>query len=103
MKTKILLWHWGRRGGGPRYTLELARALLTNSKIEIALSISLQCEIHNEFSEIGVSRFDVNTYNGLSSAVLRTAQLPLLRKDFWNFVEREKINLIVCTLSLIHI
>jgi glycosyltransferase involved in cell wall biosynthesis len=99
MKTKILLWHWGRRGGGPRYTLELARALSTNSEIEIALSLSLQCEIYNEFSGVGVSRFDVNTYDSFSSVMVQTAKLPFLRKDFWHFVEREKIDLIVCTMS----
>ena len=41
---KVMLWHWGRRGGGPHYTLELARELRKLDDLEIHLSLSRQSE-----------------------------------------------------------
>ncbi len=42
---KILVWQWGRRGGGPRYAVELAAALRQVPGIEVALSLSAQSEL----------------------------------------------------------
>jgi glycosyltransferase involved in cell wall biosynthesis len=42
---KILVWQWGRRGGGPRYAVELAAALRRLPGVEVALSLSAQSEL----------------------------------------------------------
>ena len=39
---RLMLWHWGRRGGGPRYTMELARVLAGRPGLELHLSLSRQ-------------------------------------------------------------
>lgn len=96
---KVLIWHWGRRGGGPRYTLELARALSEGREVKIALSLSRQCEIYRDFEGLGTARFDIDTYHDLASAAWGTVRLPVIRHEFWQFVRREKIDAVVCTMS----
>ena len=54
---RLMLWHWGRHGGGPRYTLELARALARLPEVEPHLSISRQCEIADDFRALGLPTF----------------------------------------------
>lgn len=96
---RILLWHWGRRGGGPRYTLELTKALAERDDVEVSLSLSKYCEILDDFAGIGVSRFDVETYHGFGNALFSSLRLPWLRYQFWRFVELNQIDLVICTMS----
>jgi glycosyltransferase involved in cell wall biosynthesis len=98
-KLKVLIWHWGRRGGGPRYTFELARALKGRADTEIVVSISKQCEIYDEFSSLGVPLMAVNTYTGIASAIAGSFRLPMLRHWFWRFVREQKVDLVIGTMS----
>jgi len=43
--VKILVWHWGRRGAGPRFARELATALRSLDGIEAALSLPATADI----------------------------------------------------------
>ena len=96
---KILLWHWGRRGGGPRYTFELARALKEQGDFELHLSLSRQSEIFNEFEALALPSFHVDTYDNLSSAVFASLRLPAIRRNFWRYVKDHKIDAVICTMS----
>ncbi|KPK67749.1 MAG: hypothetical protein AMJ84_12420, partial [Acidithiobacillales bacterium SM23_46] len=97
---RVLLWHWGRRGGGPRYTLELARELAERDDLEVFLSLSRQSEMYAEFGSIPVAgRFDIDTYTSLPQFALRTLQLPLLRRRFATYLRRERINVVFCTMD----
>lgn len=99
-RLKVLLWHWGRRGGGPRYTLELARVLATRSDMDIFLSLSRQSEIYAAFQDISaVGRFDVDTYESLPQFVLRTAKLPWLRRRFLHYLRKNEIDIVFCTMD----
>lgn len=97
--TKVLLWHWGRRGGGPRYTFELARALAATGEWEIHLSLSRQAEIFREFEALGLPGWHVDTYSGVASAVTGTLRLPMLRRRFWRYIAENRINVVACTMS----
>lgn len=97
---RVLLWHWGRRGGGPRYTLELARVLAGRDDLEIFLSLSRQSEMYAEFGSIpAAGRFDIDTYTSLPQFALRTLQLPLLRRRFAAYLQRERIDVVFCTMD----
>lgn len=97
---RVLVWHWGRRGGGPRYTLELTRALAHQGDIEIHLSLSRQSEIYDDFSDIPVAgRFDVDTYTSLAQFALRSLALPLLRLRFLGYLKRAGIDIVFCTMD----
>lgn len=99
-KLKVLIWHWGRRGGGPRYTLELARALAVRDDMEIHLSLSRQSEMYANFDGIPVvGRFDVDTYESAIQFGLRSLKLPLLRCRLARYIREQKIDVVFCTMD----
>ncbi len=99
-RLRVLIWHWGRRGGGPRYTLELARVLAKRDDLEVFLSLSRQSEMYAQFESIQVAgRFDIDTYTSLPQFALRTLQLPLLRRLFAAYLKRERIDVVFCTMD----
>lgn len=72
---KILVWQWGRRGGGPRYGVELAAALGTVAGVEALLSLSRQAEILLG-ADPPACALPVATYASLPSFVLRCLLAP---------------------------
>ena len=99
-KLKVLILHWGRRGGGPRYTLELSRVLSMRDDIAIYLSLSCQSELYSEFSNIPTAgRFDIDTYETAVQFGLRSLKLPLLRRRLARYVQEQKIDVVFCTMD----
>lgn len=99
-KLKVLILHWGRRGGGPRYTLELLRVLSKRDDMEIYLSLSRQSELYPEFSSIFTAgRFDIDTYETTIQFGLRSLKLPLLRRRFARYIQEQKIDIVFCTMD----
>lgn len=98
-KPNILIWQWGRRGGGPRYTFELARALIEKNEMTVHLSLSRQSEIFGEFQTLNAPGLAVDTYRGLTSFLFNTLRLPFIRRRFWRYVKAQNIDLIVGTMS----
>lgn len=97
---KILIWFWGRRGGGPRYTLGVARALANRRDISIYLSLSNQSEIYNSFNDIpAVGRFDIDTYRGVGQFGIKSLSLPILRWKFRRYIREQKIDVVFCTMD----
>ena len=93
---RILLWHWGRRGGGVRYTLELAQAL--KGRCDLAVSLSRQSELYEETQRLGVPTFAVDTYHDRLSAVLALARIPKLRRDFADYLARGRFDAVIATM-----
>lgn len=99
-RLKVLIWHWGRRGGGPRYTLELARVLAARPDLDVFLSLSRQSETYAAFEDIPVAgRFDIDTYESVPQFLLRTAQLPWLRRRFRDYLRQNGIDIVFCTMD----
>ncbi len=97
---RVLIWHWGRRGGGPRYTLEIARVLAARNDINIHLSLSRQSELYSDFDDIPVAgRFDVDTYKNVLNFGLRSLMLPFLRRRFARYIREQKIDVVFCTMD----
>jgi glycosyltransferase involved in cell wall biosynthesis len=94
--VKLLLWHWGRRGGGARYTLELARAL--QGRCDLAVSLSRQSELYDETIGLGLPDFSIDTYHDRLSAVLALARLPSLRQEFAAYLARERFDAVIATM-----
>ncbi len=100
MTQKILLWHWGRRGGGPRYTLELARALAARGDVETHLSWSRQSEHAAAMAGLGLPSLTVDTYTGALSAALAVGlRLPPARRRLLDYVAAHKIDVVFCTMN----
>ena len=96
---RILVWHWGRRGAGPRYTLDVARALAARPDVTVHLSVSRQAEIYRDLAESGLPMHSVDTYNGRWSAAWNTARLPLIGRGLRRYVDRHRIDLVYCTMT----
>lgn len=97
---RVLVWHWGRRGGGPRYTLELARLLAAKADMSVHLSLSRQSEMFADFDDIPVAgRFDIDTYENITQFGSRTLKLPLLRRHFARYIREKKIDIVFCTMD----
>lgn len=99
-RLKVLIWHWGRRGGGPRYTLELARVLAARSDMDVFLSLSRQSEMYSAFNDIPVAgRYDIVTYESIPQFAMRSMQLPLLRRGFRRYLRQNSIDVVFCTMD----
>lgn len=96
---RLLLWYWGRRGGGARYTLELARALAARGDVDVHLSISRQCELFEAFAELKLPSYPVHTFQGKASAAWRSLTLPLLRQGLRRYVWQQQIDTVLCTMG----
>jgi len=92
---RMLVWYWGRRGGGPRYTLELVRALAARPDVDLTVSLSSGNELLDDFSTIDCRRHGVETYTDGRSFIGASMRLPLIRRDFRNFIRTTKPDVVV--------
>lgn len=93
----ILLWHWGRRGGGPRFTLELARGLAAHGET-LAFSLAAGNELLPAFAELVGERTIEPTYRsapGLAVAVLR---LPAMRARLRGLIAKTGARAVISTM-----
>jgi glycosyltransferase involved in cell wall biosynthesis len=99
MPRKVLIWHWGRRGGGVRYTYELVRELKKHPGLELHLSLSRQGDIIADFDALGLPGYHIDTYTNVPSAIFALLRLPMVRHGFWQYVRKHDISVVVCTMS----
>jgi glycosyltransferase involved in cell wall biosynthesis len=98
-KTSVLLWYWGRHGGGPKYTLELARVLAKCPSIQVHLSLSRQSDFFEQSMALNLPGWHLDTYTNIHSAVLSSLRLPVLKRKFFEYILKNKIQIINCTMS----
>ncbi|MQX36369.1 glycosyltransferase family 4 protein [Roseospira navarrensis] len=96
---RLLLWHWGRRGGGPRYTHELARVLAARDDVEVHLSLSRQSEYFDVTDSLGLPAHHIDTYANLPQFALRSMSLPLIRRELGRYIARHRIEVVFCTMD----
>jgi glycosyltransferase involved in cell wall biosynthesis len=77
---RILLWYWGRRGGGAQFSLGLARALACRPGIGLSLSVSAQGELLDGFRALGAPIDMVKTYRGLGGFATGLLRVPGLAR-----------------------
>lgn len=90
---RVLLWYWGRRGGGVHYALSLARALAQD---ELVLSLSRQNSLIEDFRTLDVPRQEVNTYTGGISFLASLTRLPYHTAQLLKFAREQRVD---CVLS----
>jgi glycosyltransferase involved in cell wall biosynthesis len=95
----VLVWYWGRRGAGPRYTLEIVRALRRDPGLQLYLSLSRQSDLFGAFEPLELPAFHVDTYRGFPSFLGATLRIGSVRRRFREFLERERIELVYNTMS----
>lgn len=94
----ILVWYWGRRGAGPQITLELTRALIAHSGLNVTASLSTGCSILEDFQHLGIPLHLVETYRNLPSAALATLTLPLKARSLAAFCRAQNVGTVISTM-----
>lgn len=78
---RLLLWYWGRRGGGAQFALALGGALARRPDAALHLSVSAQGHLLDGFRALGAAGLDaVPTYGSPLGFALRTPLAPLLAR-----------------------
>jgi glycosyltransferase involved in cell wall biosynthesis len=94
----LLLWHFGRRGGGARYTYELARTLMARKDVRVCLAISAQSELAAETLALGLPSLVIDTYQSLPGFAAGFLRLPGIRRQLRDFVKAQKVETAFCTM-----
>lgn len=98
-KKRVLLWYWGRRGGGPQYTLALARALADRDDVELFLCLSRQNELAAEFSALGRPTLWIDTYTTTMGLIVRSFFLPWYIRQLTRFIVENRIDIVNSTMT----
>jgi glycosyltransferase involved in cell wall biosynthesis len=69
---KVLVWQWGRRGGGPRYAIELAASLDRVPGVQALLSLPEQAEMF----DAARCALPISTYDGMAGFAWKLATFP---------------------------
>ena len=79
--ARVLFVYWGRRGGGARMALDLARAAVRHPGLAASISISRDNELFEAFRPLGNALFPVETFTSNAGALTRAWRLPALRRQ----------------------
>lgn len=99
---RVLVWQWGRRGGGPRYGVELAESLRALPDDTAVLSLSRQAELLRDPPPLGgaalVCEVPVATYDGLASFLGRIALAPLQVRGLAERLRSLRLDVAICAM-----
>lgn len=95
-KTNILLLFWGRKGGGAKYSYEICRKLLEREDVNLAISVSNQCDLIDEFKGLNCPSLIIDTYESVPGFIQKWVfQRYAYRNQLTSFLKRHRIDLIV--------
>src|SRR5215813_1256569 len=77
---RVLVWQWGRRGGAPRFGVELAAGFRMIPGTEALLSLSSSAEILRGRNPPACD-LPVETYHSLPGFLLRLVQAPWIARE----------------------
>ena len=96
---RVLVWQWGRRGAGPLYALNMARALMEQPDTEVFVSYSTLNEQLDEFRGLAIPHLEVVTFETLTQGLVKSLSLPRTRREFKEFLIFNRIELVYCPMS----
>lgn len=94
---RILVWQWGRRGAGPRYAAELARAFNVDRSAEALLSLSEAAELL-QTQRPPPCDLPIATYATMKGFVARMLSAPVLVPRLVRRIRRERIDIALCAM-----
>jgi glycosyltransferase involved in cell wall biosynthesis len=97
----LLLWHLGRRGGGPRYTFELARSLRQRDDVRLSLALSRQSELFAQTAALGAPTLAIDTYRSVKEFAFALFRLPAVRAQMAEFVRAQQARIALC--GMVHL
>jgi len=94
---RILLWHWGRSGAGPRFALELAEGLRAQPGVSVQLSLPESSEILR-LPGAPANDLPVRTYANAAGFVWRLARTPAMLVWLDRVLARLRPELAICAM-----
>ena len=95
---KLLIWYWGRKGGGAKYSEEIAKSFINIDKENTFLSFSKQSEVFNNVDKLTQNSLHIKTYENKLQFIIQTMLLPILIVRFIYFIRKNKIDCVVTTM-----
>ncbi|WP_426955867.1 glycosyltransferase [Muricoccus radiodurans] len=96
---RILLWYWGRRGGGAQFALCLARGLARRPGVTLALALARRNELLDRFAALRAPLDAVETFSGAVGAVAGLPRLPALRRRLVGAARGMKADVVVSAMN----
>lgn len=84
---RILLWYWGRRGGGAQYALGLTQALARRGDVRLRLSLSNAVELLPKFRSTGLPLSSIETYQDRLGFLASLPRIPRARQQLLSAAE----------------
>lgn len=100
-ELRMLIWYWGRRGGGAWFAYEVARSLNGLDGVDLSLSLSRQSHLRSEFRALNLPTQEIDTYAGPWEFLAALRRLPDIRRAFRAFLREREIDVVVC--PMIHL
>jgi glycosyltransferase involved in cell wall biosynthesis len=95
--TRVLVWHWGRFGAGPRFARELASGLNQVPCVTALLSLSRQAELMG-VAPAPSGALAVDTYTGLPGFLARMLSMPLALPGLMHRIRALRPDLAICAM-----
>lgn len=94
-QVNILLWHWGRRGAGPKIGLDFLQALHAHPGFRVHYSVSRDAHIYAQFGAVGVPHLDAHTLGSAWRTLRSIAMLPWRAWALFRFIRRHGISVVL--------
>ena len=95
---RVLVWQWGRFGAGPRYALEMARALSGISGETTLLSLAEGAELLQDKTLCGAVDLPLYTYANAQEFVPRTLDIRRVLRPIMQRLEAERPDAAIVTM-----
>lgn len=93
--NRVLFTYWGRRGALSRFTFELGRTALANSKLATTISISHQNESFARYREFGAALFPIDTFETGLGALTQAWRIPSIRRTITARLIQDRIQAVI--------
>jgi glycosyltransferase involved in cell wall biosynthesis len=96
---RVLVWYWGKRGGGSQYTREIVRGLGHSGDLELYCSLSSLNQRIDSFRGLVGDICLIETYAGALEFVLRPRRAVIACRCLRGFVLKHRITTVISTMS----
>lgn len=94
--TNILFLFWGRKGGGARYSLEIAKELAKREDVNLFISVSNQCDLIDQFKEMKCPGLFLDTYESVTGFIKKWIfERKKIQKKLTSYLKENNIDLII--------
>lgn len=88
---KVLIIHWGNNGGGPKFSLEMAKGLSQVPNLELHVSYSEHSDQRLEWESLGIPSYVVRTYKTKKGLILGLPRMVVMALKLRRYIRDHDI------------